>query len=445
MLLSRQPYTETKMSRHFPNRRTFCICFICVFGIVIICYQWILQKNLFTEHLDTTLYALNILNSLESNASRILTFSNGSFVNSLSTHHVKKRVGVVEEVNHVLRNENNVSVQSGIDSKSNVRKVFRVVNYTHDDLLNQDLPKWSHVNRDSAFDQLSAESQLTVRKNKTEDIFVSGPDDKPVISAQQTIRDFNRKSSASGLVNVVAMSLYGSELRYTAGVIRNAYLVRQNFPGWQLWVYIESPSSSKYPAVPEDVISRLVSIGAEVHYISPEDDFIPPMMWRFLVADDAAVDWFIVRDADSRLTPRDAAAVAAWMRSGRAFHCIRDHPSHAAYAVSGGLWGGHAPLLRLALRRSWASMMHGVAAGYLNDMNFLNSVVWPRVSERLAYCVDSVSCDRWQNAFPFPVVRHGYEHVGQVYDEHDRPRSDDVQILKHTLENRNCIPLSQPS
>jgi len=435
----------TEMTRYFPSQRTFFICFVCVLAVVIICYQWILPKSGPPEHLDTTLHALNILNAVESNRSWILTFLNGSLVSSSYMHHVRKRVGAVEDVYNVSRIKSSVSLQSDINSEPAAGKVLRSVNHMHmhDSLLNQDLPKWSYVNRGSTLNQLSVESQLTVRKNITEDIFMLGTDNNQVMSAQQTIRDLNKKSSASGLVNVVAMSLYGSELRYTAGVIRNAYLARQNFPGWQLWVYVESPSSSKYPAVPEDVISRLVGVGAEVHYISPDDDFIPPMMWRFLVADDAGVDWFIVRDADSRLTPRDAAAVATWMRSGRAFHCIRDHPSHAAYAVSGGLWGGRAPVLRLALRRSWASMMRGVAAGYLNDMNFLNGVIWPRV-ERLAYCVDSVSCDRWKNAFPFPVARHGYEHVGQVYDEHDRPRKDDVQILKHTLENRNCIPVSEP-
>ena len=428
------------MSRYFHNRRTFCICFICVLVIVIICYPWILPRNTPAEHFLATLDALNILNAVESNRSWILTFVNGSFVSTSSTHHIKKRVGVVEDVSHIFRKESSVSVHD-VNSKSDLEKAVWVMNRTHDNLLNQDLPKWSHINGGSVLNQLSSESQLSARKNITKDIVVLETDDNLEMSAQQIIRDLNRNSSASGLVNVVAMSLYGSELRYTAGVIRNAYLVRQNFPGWQLWVFIESPSSSKYPVVPEDVISRLVGVGAEVHYVSPDDDFIPPMMWRFLVADDAAVDWFIVRDADSRLTPRDAAAVASWMQSGRAFHCIRDHPSHSAYAVSGGLWGGRAPLLRLALRRSWASMMRGVAAGYLDDMNFLNSVIWPRV-ERLAYCVDSVSCDRWRNAFAFPVARRGYEHVGQVYDEHDRPRNVDVQIMKHTLENRNCIPLS---
>ena len=36
---------------------------------------------------------------------------------------------------------------------------------------------------------------------------------------------------------------------------------------------------------------------------------------------------------------RDAAAVAEWIKSGKGFHVIRDHPSHSLYPMSGGLWG----------------------------------------------------------------------------------------------------------
>jgi len=427
------------LSRRICNWRTFCVCFLCVFGIVIVCYQWLLPQ--YHAEQFNTLQALNILNAVESNASWILTFSSDIVVSSSSMDHVRKAVNV-PKTSHISHNRSGSSVSYNANSKSDFIKVFNTSNYVHDGLPSQNISRLSDVNRSSAVSQLSAESQPAVRKSVMLTTFMLRPGSNHELSVQQTIRDMNRKSLASGLVNVVAMSLYGSELRYTAGVVRNAQLLRQNFPGWQLWVYVESPSSSKFPPVPEDVISRLVSVGAEVHYISPEDDMIPPMMWRFLVADDAAVDWFIVRDADSRLTRRDAAAVAAWVQSDRSFHCVRDHPSHAAYAVSGGLWGGRAPHLRLILRRSWANMMHGVAAGYQNDMNFLNGVIWPRV-ERHAYCVDSVSCDHWPNAFPFPVARRGYEHIGQVYDEHDTPRNGDVQILKHTLENRNCIPLSE--
>ena len=61
--------------------------------------------------------------------------------------------------------------------------------------------------------------------------------------------------------------------------------------------------------------------------------------WRFWAAADPTVERFISRDVDSRLMPRDAVAVAAWIRSGRGFHVIRDHPSHSNYPMSGGLWG----------------------------------------------------------------------------------------------------------
>jgi len=61
------------------------------------------------------------------------------------------------------------------------------------------------------------------------------------------------------------------------------------------------------------------------------------------VLDDVGVEKFVVRDTDSRLTPRDGAVVADWLRHGanHSFHCIRDHPSHSGYTISGGLWGGN--------------------------------------------------------------------------------------------------------
>ena len=60
------------------------------------------------------------------------------------------------------------------------------------------------------------------------------------------------------------------------------------------------------------------------------------------VLDDPGVEMFIVRDSDSRLTPRDAATVTDWLKQGPnyTFHCIRDHPSHSHFPISGGLWGG---------------------------------------------------------------------------------------------------------
>ena len=53
------------------------------------------------------------------------------------------------------------------------------------------------------------------------------------------------------------------------------------------------------------------------------------------------MDHFIIRDADSRLSRRDFCAVEEWLKSGKMFHVLRDHPSHSNFPISGGLWGGN--------------------------------------------------------------------------------------------------------
>ena len=90
------------------------------------------------------------------------------------------------------------------------------------------------------------------------------------------------------------------------------------------------------------------------------------MFWRFWAAADPTVERFISRDVDSRLMARDAVAVAAWEQSGKAFHVVRDHPSHSLYPMSGGLWG----CVRYAANRTrgdggtralaagWCSLVH---------------------------------------------------------------------------------------
>ena len=65
-----------------------------------------------------------------------------------------------------------------------------------------------------------------------------------------------------------------------------------------------------------------------------------PMVWRFLVASDKNVERYIVRDIDSRLSVREKQAVDEWIKSGKMFHVMRDHPSHSHYPMSGGMWGG---------------------------------------------------------------------------------------------------------
>ena len=168
------------------------------------------------------------------------------------------------------------------------------------------------------------------------------------------------------------------------------------------------------------------------------------MLWRFRVAIDPQVSIFTVRDADSRLTPRDAAVISDWLRHPDAyFHCIRDHPSHSAYAVSGGLWGGRPAQLATAgngkVREVFETVMGKYGAGYLQDMNFLGQKVWPLVKDH-AYCHDSFTCERYPSSHAFPVARIGSEHLGEVYNEFSVGRATDISILTRSKVYHNCVP-----
>ena len=60
--------------------------------------------------------------------------------------------------------------------------------------------------------------------------------------------------------------------------------------------------------------------------------------WRFQVLSDPTVSVFGSRDVDSYLTEREAAAVRAWLVSGKQWHVMRDGPFHRSvtdsYSVS---------------------------------------------------------------------------------------------------------------
>lgn len=236
------------------------------------------------------------------------------------------------------------------------------------------------------------------------------------------------------------MSLWGNDPRYTFGAIRNAQLVPVIFPGWRLRVYVERPrvnGTTTYGRVPERILDKLTSLGVDLVSVNVADARIPPLMWRFLVADDTNVTRFLVRDADGRLSERDAAAVEDWLGTDAAFHCIRDHPTHANHPVLGGMWGGRPKQLAAVLWAPWKALLKGYKDEYALDMFFLARTIW-RKMQRHAYCHDSVSCGDWPNAHPFPVPRVGTEHVGQVFDSYGTPRLVDVDAMANTPVVEEC-------
>ena len=237
--------------------------------------------------------------------------------------------------------------------------------------------------------------------------------------------DFDPKAPCSKAFKcVIAYGLYGTSEKYGEGAIANVRLQPVEFPDWVVRVYHDE-------SVPKKTLDALVELGAELRKVDTrlKEGDIAGMFWRFLVADDASVQRYIVRDTDSRLNPRERAAVEEWMASGFSIHSIRDHPNHDR-PLNGGLWGG----VRGAVKDIKRKMRDAKRNGYGADLSFLNDQVWPLVKyDQIAH--DSYTCDKFVNSVPFPTKRPvDFQHVGQVFED-NRPRMGDI----------NCCMVNNPT
>jgi len=174
---------------------------------------------------------------------------------------------------------------------------------------------------------------------------------------------------------VIAFSLFGRDNRYTLGAVNNAVVARYLYPGWTARFYVDE-------SVPEEVRRILRQNGAQVAVVEglPAADY--GLFWRFLVEDDPNVGVYVVRDVDSVITIKERAAVAAWLRSGRAFHVMRDNIQHSELILA-GMWGAHRGNLGpMAPRVQTYVSRIGVRANFVHrDQHFLRSEIWPIVRQ----------------------------------------------------------------
>lgn len=190
---------------------------------------------------------------------------------------------------------------------------------------------------------------------------------------------------------VISFSLFGQHPRYLDGAIENVIAARQHYPGWTCRFYVDD-------SVPTETLRRLEAEGATLRHMPRPPRPADALFWRFLAAEDPTVTWFLVRDADSVVNPREAAAVAEWLASGRPFHLMRDNAAHTDLMLA-GLWGGVSgwlpPLSELLPGFVYQDGVQSRSA----DQLFLGARVWPRIR---AHCLIHDSLYRNFNAQDFP-------------------------------------------
>ncbi len=205
-------------------------------------------------------------------------------------------------------------------------------------------------------------------------------DDRPLFQTEQKKR------------NIISFSLFGNLPKYCESAVINAQTAKKLYPDWICRFYVAQD-------VPQHVITRLQSYGAQIILKNSHTSEIHPLMWRFLVLDDPNVDFYLIRDADSLLSEKDQAAVSAWLTSKYWFHHMRDYFTHTELLLA-GMWGGARgclpdiqPLM-LEYCKAYQESDHFI------DQYFLKEALWPTVKQSLL-CHDDIF--KFHDAVPYPA------------------------------------------
>ena len=127
-----------------------------------------------------------------------------------------------------------------------------------------------------------------------------------------------------------SFSLYGSDKTYIAGAVENAVSVRN----------MGEPNKAIFYCGKDVSIEVINTLTSNEAIVKVEDESWHPngMFWRFSPILDFTFSYLLIRDVDSRISPRELKAVQEWINSGKMGHIMRDHPFHRT-KILGGMWG----------------------------------------------------------------------------------------------------------
>lgn len=225
-------------------------------------------------------------------------------------------------------------------------------------------------------------------------------------------------SSTRGLIS---FSLYGNAPKYCVGALRNQELACEHYPGFSTRFYVGK-------TVPSWVTRELEQRGAEICHRETSETSAG-MFWRFEALTDRAYEVVLIRDTDSRIGPREVAAVRSWIASGAALHVMRDHPQHTA-PILGGLFGVRPSAMPTGML---IPDRFDECRRYGDDQIFLAATVYEmfRRSRVVHDSFSAIDIDSRQ----FPEPRDGLLFVGEVFDEHDNLNTIQREVLARALQS----------
>jgi hypothetical protein len=211
----------------------------------------------------------------------------------------------------------------------------------------------------------------------------------------------------------ISFSLYGSDLRYCVGAIKNAIIAQEILDEEYDLIFFVGQS------VPSWVVStlRLFPNVQIIQTDAPEDH--TAKLWRFLACE-LDYDFVGFRDADARLSLRELNAHEEFIESGLDAHIMKDHPIGHNYPINAGMF-----TVRSALFKDIRTLIESaeISDYYTQDQDFLRNLIYPRIQ---------FSCfvhdEFYETGVEGKSIRKPYllepvnqvSHIGAALDENDR-------------------------
>jgi hypothetical protein len=215
------------------------------------------------------------------------------------------------------------------------------------------------------------------------------------------------------MTKVFSFTLFGSDPKYTKGLLKNIRIIEEKFPDWEAWIYCGDEIS-------EDICFSLHDFPF-VRLLPTHASGMVNKFYRFFAIDDPSVEICIIRDADSRIYERDEACIKDFLESDRLTHIIRDHPNHH-HKMMAGMWGIRREAIQQCLQGSrirtlfeyWKQIWN--SDKFWSDTEFLCQMLYPQLVQNALIHDETQHFEPPHMKRPFQIPLTNDDFIGQVYE-----------------------------
>lgn len=225
---------------------------------------------------------------------------------------------------------------------------------------------------------------------------------------------------------LISFCLHGGKAKYCQGFYENLPLAKEFYPEWEVILFHDNTVPSKW-------LNKYKEFDIEIRNV--DHCGLHPTAYRFLACNlskfknGSDAERIIFRDADSRLSQREADAVKEWEDSGMGLHGMRDHPHHNNhnYPIFAGMFGLVVSQLEgLDMLECLLSYQGGPRSYNLSknrrqnwgiDQHFLRDTIYQKFFNDKSILIHTICEKRFDFEVDFPSSRNKDKNfVGEIFE-----------------------------